>query len=956
MHICSFLRHGIVFVLINPLIYLIMKKSILLILLCVVGILSASSQEQGKSQKKKKEKKIWLCGGAFDSFTKAKLAAKITLMNTDSTVVDTTTCRIFDSSSFYIGVPVRREKYIFKATLDGYEDTFLNYEMPPLARNSYFDVPKILMKRKGDDTAGAAELDEVMITGTRVKIAYRGDTIVYNASAFKLPEGSMLDALVKQLPGAEMKDNGDIYVNGTKVDYLTLNGKDFFKGKNRVMLDNLPYYTVKDLKVYHKSTELSRKLGKDVERKDYVMDVSLKREYNRGIMANAEAGGGTRERYMSRLFALYFDDHNKMSVYANANNVNESRKPGEKGDWSPSDMPQGTLTTKQVGMLLHHEHPDEKYKEKLEGVLEWTDSENITRLSKESFAADGNIFGGSFSNVRQKDFKLNATNEFELEIAPTNISLQMGVDYINGKHTTFSKDSTFRQHLINLSEQSGKVNYSTLNTSARLYAMTKMPWGDHLSLEAGLSYDRTIPNEIFNNTNIRYATASDERREQYSDLSTSGYQYNTSLSYRYGLATNMGLSLKAEYSQEWKDERQSNYRLDLLGGATPHEIGWLPSTREALNMAIDAENSNSHRNLTRGISTQLQYFINGEGGYFHVVLPVHFKNERMCYNSAVVDTVARRRYMEFSPSMIWLKWGKSHQYFEFNVNISQPPFASLMPAVNSVNPLQIRLNNPRLKPSETYNLFLSRTHSCDSIDLQWNVAGHLLLARNAWGTRTTYNSTTGAYTYMNDNVNGNLTCSMNAGIEGSIGKSKRLRYDVASVVLINRSVDFGIVYDNNPGSLSRVTTLRFTEKGQLSYSVGDLTTSVSGQVAWRRSKGSEAAFRTLNATDFSYGATLQYKVPLINMSLATDIKMFCRRGYFTREMNTSDLVWNAQLSRSFMKEHLTLKFQAFDILRQLSNKEYVVNAQGRTESWTNCIPRYFMLTAAYKIDIMPKGK
>ena len=131
MHICSFLRHGIVFVLINPLIYLIMKKSILLILLCVVGILSASSQEQGKSQKKKKEKKIWLCGGAFDSFTKAKLAAKITLMNTDSTVVDTTSCRIFDSSSFYIGVPARREKYIFKATHDGYEDTFLNYEMPP---------------------------------------------------------------------------------------------------------------------------------------------------------------------------------------------------------------------------------------------------------------------------------------------------------------------------------------------------------------------------------------------------------------------------------------------------------------------------------------------------------------------------------------------------------------------------------------------------------------------------------------------------------------------------------------------------------------------------------------------------------------------------------------------------------------------------------------------------------
>ena len=138
--------------------------------------------------------------------------------------------------------------------------------------------------------------------GTRIQVAYKGDTIVYDASAFKLPEGSMLDGLIRQLPGAELKDNGDIYINGVKIDYLTLNGKDFFKGDNKVMLDNLPYFTVKNLKVFYKDTKKSEMLGRQVEEQDYVMDVTLKREYSRGYIANAEVGASCCRTLPPRLF------------------------------------------------------------------------------------------------------------------------------------------------------------------------------------------------------------------------------------------------------------------------------------------------------------------------------------------------------------------------------------------------------------------------------------------------------------------------------------------------------------------------------------------------------------------------------------------------------------------------------------------------------------------------------
>ena len=101
--------------------------------------------------------------------------------------------------------------------------------------------------------------------------------------------------------------------------------------------------------------------------------------------------------------------------------------------------------------------------------------------------------------------------------------------------------------------------------------------------------------------------------------------------------------------------------------------------------------------------------------------------------------------------------------------------------------------------------------------------------------------------------------------------------------------------------------------------------------------------------------TLGYKLPLA-ISLASDLKLYSRRGYGESSMNTDDIVWNASLSRSFCNGKLTLTVEVFDLLQQLSSTTYTVNAQGRTEIWRNTIPNYAMLHVAYKFAKMPKGK
>ena len=82
--------------------------------------------------------------------------------------------------------------------------------------------------------------------------------------------------------------------------------------------------------------------------------------------------------------------------------------------------------------------------------------------------------------------------------------------------------------------------------------------------------------------------------------------------------------------------------------------------------------------------------------------------------------------------------------------------------------------------------------------------------------------------------------------------------------------------------------------------------------------------------------------------------MFARCGYQQSELNTTDWIWNAQLSRAFFSGRLLTKLQAFDLLHQLNSVRYAVNEQGRVETWRNSIPRYLMLSLAWKFNINPK--
>ena len=249
-----------------------------------------------------------LSGTIVDNFTGKGLdSVTVTLMTNDSIELRSCMNRNNDDGYYQFGVS-KIGKYIIKAERKGYEVAYKNAELKNHRENTIF-VERIRMNK-------IYELKEVTVTSTKIKMVMKGDTIVYNADAFNLAEGSMLDALISKLPGANLNKNGEIFVNGKKIESLLVNGKNFFSGNPTAALENLPAYTVSKIKVYDQEGHASRMMKRDMDDKQYVMDVRLKKEYSTGYLGNLEGGLGSEDRYKLKVVGQRFSDRGIMQIYS----------------------------------------------------------------------------------------------------------------------------------------------------------------------------------------------------------------------------------------------------------------------------------------------------------------------------------------------------------------------------------------------------------------------------------------------------------------------------------------------------------------------------------------------------------------------------------------------------------------------------------------------------------------
>ena len=942
-----------------------MKQTIITIL---VAILSLTIQAQDKQ----KNNKIYLYGSVADGFTKAAIKdVQIVLMRPDSTAVDTTQTyesygyssgigRTPSTSRYYIRIPRDPAKYIVKAEHPNYETAYADFEMKKVSRRlQEMEGPKLYLKKKANaHHFEGGELGEVVVKATRVKMVWKGDTLVFNADAFNVPEGSMLDGLIRQLPGVELKDNGEIFVNGKKIDNLTLNGADFFKGKNKVMLQNLPYFTVKNIEVYKKQTEENKYLGIDDEdKKEYTMDVILKREYNIGGSANIEAGGGPSEggawRYKLKGFGLRFSDHTRAVLFGGMNNINESMEyDAEDQEYSDKSQQSGDLHFKQVGGQFVYLGGEDKLTNSTEVNATWSNEYNENRSQSETYLNTGSTFGRSEGTNRSKPSSLTLSNTLRAT-GKYRFYSRMRLSYY-GRHNesegwNASTADAAMHDSISSSWYRSRSQSDQFGGTIYAYLAKRLKTGDSFTVDVQGSFNRQYhPETTSLNHYVYHQLGKQDHRDRRTESPSHFYDWQANMSYHYEM--NEHIRINPSVGIGMGDNHSDR-----------HEY-----LRDSVDYLFDARNSyeQSTQTLNRRASLGIDYSKSMKGGYLGIygTMSANFQRQRMNYDSQPLTTSMTRHYTLLSPN-VYMFYMKQDSLKRQDLTVSYylwpstPSVTDLIDRPISSDPLNIFLGNPDLKMQVQHYVSMTYTHRRDSIDQSIRINFNGSITHNARTQGYTYDTTTGVRTYRPENIgSGNWNISLTTNWNRSLDKRKFWHIGNELGLRYTKSTSLAIATGSTDAERSRVGNLTLNYKPSIRFQKDNLTLQVKGDISYRHiHRNITIGQQPTDIWDFSYGLNGSYKLPW-NLTIDTDLTMNSHRGYADAEMNDNRLYWDASLSKSFQQGKWVVKLRGYDLLGQVSSLRYSINAQGRTETWTNAMRRYALLTVSYRFSQKPKKK
>ena len=931
-----------------------MNKRQLITLILAIAALTAGAQQQ---------REIELSGNVEDGFLKIPLShAKVSVCRADSSVL-VDSAAIFTAynrdlkplfAKYSAKVTTDARVLLVHAQLKGYDDV---WQRVSIGKQTEVEVPTIEMRKMRE-----MDLGEVVVKATRVKMFYRGDTIIYDATAFKLPQGSMLDDLIRQMPGVTLTEAGEIFVNGRRVDELLLGSRSFMRGNKKVLMENLPYYTVQNIKVYEKQSDKSKALGYDVAPKKFVMDVNLKQEYQRGYIANVEGAVGTEDRWLARAFALGFSDHYRFTLFGNLNNVNESRHIGESGHWTPATMPKNLLTTRSIAGEMDYHAKEDKVKNNLTASYTSTTDISESRSRYEQFLQGLIPTSLTESSNRTGSRTWHAHDAFTLT-KPLWLLVESDFRY-SKNHGAFS--SMFDQWTDSLTASQRNRGFNEGKAwSGNIEAQGAFNVGKnqkHIDFYVKAEHNENESESAKQYSTRQYVNPQQTVQHNVDDISNSSTWGVASLSYGWKISKAVNMNVGESVYLTRIDAHDYLYHPDTL---------LLASQIDALTAITDVNNSyDSQMNVAEN-TVSVSFFQNGQYKFrpdlpytvsyqrWNVGISVPIRHESLDYQRGRLDTLARQNTLFVNTSASFRHASEDGKH-DFRIHASHKrSAASLSDRItyrDDCQPLVVKLGNPDLKSFVTSNFGIDYSNKAGQNQQQWHVGTSADIYHRQTAQSASYDPVSGIYTYQPMNVKGAYRLNAKFDFSRTIDKNRYWSWQTNADAGYHHSIDHAMLTGMTASEENVVNTLTLHDGAYIQYNKSTLNIRATGDIRWRHSEGKMYDFETLNATDFQYGLSARYTLPRLNTTLSADGNMYSRRGYGSSELNTDDFILNASISQPFFKGKLIARIEAFDLLHQLSSTQYTVNAQGRTETWYRSLPHYVMAHLVYHWNMNPKKK
>ena len=939
-----------------------MKKSILMMLLLLVSIASFAQERL-------------VSGAIIDRDTKDPVEqVTVQLLKTDSTYVAGAISN--EKGLFHLNAP-ENGKYLLKITSVGYK---------PTVKRVVIEQDKNLALGNVVVGADAIMLKGAVVTAMAQKVTLKEDTFVYNSAAYRTPEGSVVEELVKRLPGAEVSDDGTIKINGKEVKKILVDGKEFMTGDTKTALKNLPTSIIDKIKAYDEKSDLSKVTGIDDGEEQTVLDFNVKKGMNKGLMSNIDLGIGNKNRYSARGMGGYFNSNNRFMLFGNANNTSDRGFSGG----GPRRGFGGGNGLNASKMLAANYNYEEKNKFKFNTSLRWnhSDGDVWSRRSSENFMGSSSSFSNSLNQNFSRSDSWNGNIRLEwMPDTMTNILFRPSISWTTNDSRSTGLSASFNQDpyqytedplsdegiekmdevdaVINRQKSVSLSNSKNNNIRGMLQLNRKLNnKGRNVTLRMDAKYtDKDSKSISLQNAHLylvqnEAGLDSTYQTNRYNLTPSKDYSYSAQATYSEPLwkATFLQFSYKFTYSYSKSDRSTYDFSKYSFDGINPEYGAWgnyLGRLDGELGDYRDDKLSrySEYRNYTHDIQVMMRFVRQKYNLNFGVMIQPQRSKFIQDYQGKYVDTV--RTVTNVSPTLDFrYRFSKmSNLRVNYRGTTSQPSISQLLNIVDDSDPLNVSIGNPGLKPSFTQNFRLFYNNFVQNHNKGVMTYINFSTTSNSISNKVTYDETTGGRITRPENINGNwnvmgafmFNCSIDSAGVWNINTDTNLGYNhYVSYLSLDKSQD-------SQKNTTQNTT--WNERLSLSYRNDWLELSLDGTLAYNHAKNKLQPNSNLDTWQFSYGPSMTLTAPW-GTSLNTSLSCSSRRGYSDASMNTDEFVWNAQLSQGFLKgKPLTVMLQFYDLLHQQSTFSRAISSVSRTDTEYNAINSYAMLHVVYRMNL-----
>lgn len=894
--------------------------------------------------------------------------------------------RIFEKDTVQVATAVSDEDGNFSVKLKSAGDyrlsvSFLGYKTLYKRFKLTKKSPKLRMG-KLQLSPDSKMLKEALVTGLANELTIKADTFVYNSNAFRVPEGATIAVLIKQLPGLSMDSDGNLTFQGKKIDNILVNGKPFF-GDMKTAMSNMTTEAVDNVQIYKKSNEDSDFAGKHDTNKSTVIDLKIKKEYMSSWSVNANMGGGTKERYIGKVYASNFSDKYRAAVFAQANNISQDEQVDENGNWYHWGGGNGFYTYRKAGAVLSWDNGRKNNEGGyIRGNLNITashDNSNRNTISNtETFLSQGSHFGYSSSNNNGRDRDIRAYGSLTWNIDTlnrVNVGFNYGYNDSNNSNNSNSSiyksaqsmqdahlgligesiDSALREQGVNSTLDIGGSGSRSIDARINVdYTHRFGSSGNSLSLNASYSVNSGRGSGDYL-SHYRYfspdAPKSEHLMRRYTLSPNDNSNYDASVNFSGKITDEIQYHLRYSYAHNDRNGVNSLYDLNRYDAYNSPLLppGIHPSTADSLRAVIDivnsynsAEYSNNH-SLNAGMSGRWEKIET------HFNVTAAHKNEHLYYSRNNNFYAPARKFIDWSVNydvtLRPIKNGELNIYYYGST--SRPSLVSLLPLTDTSNEMVVSVNNPNLKTEWNNSINMHGNWFNEKRGDNYSMFGYFSWRKNAATSISQTDETTGKQMLTTKNVNGNYHTFLHMSTEQPLDTARHWTLRLSAYINHSHRKSYVGSMGDDLG-LSVVNTYNPSTRISLKWRKDIWSVSLSSSYSKEITRYKHNKQYNQSGSVFEFNFQPQVELPF-GLRINTSFGLFDRSGYDSEILNHGQWLWNATISQSLLKSKaLTLQLEAVDILHERTSEWSSSTATSRNFGRIETFHSYIMLSAIYR--------